>query len=195
MSKAARPVKPLLQQFNALFPYLELIARCNSLNPFSGRVVEAYWVGNSLLESVPKRELQKTVLSLQNFGLPRSTAEKKAAELPNGMLPHHSFHVFYVNFISEKVKPIVQNLGDCIVQWAKATEQTDNGIAARGFSLFLESGELKLREKEKTLKNPFNLSLNKGDLVSVHWGNAVEKLSEGQAKQLKNYTELTLSKL
>ena len=193
--EGAERVTPLLRGFNALFPYLDLIARCNELGPFSEQVVEAYWIGNSLLESVTKRELQKTVLSFQKFGLPRSIAEKKAVELPNGLLPHHSFHVLYVNFISQKVKPIVQNLGNCIVQWAKVTEQTDKGIVAKGFSLFSESNELKLREKKKTLKNPFKLELNNGDLISVHWGNAVEKLSEEQAKQLRHYSELTLEGL
>ena len=191
--EGAKIVKPLLKEFNALFPYLELISRCNNLDPFSEQVIEAYWVGNSLLESVSKRELQKTVLSFQSFGLPRRIAEKKAAELPNNLLPHHSFHVLYVNFISQKVKPIVKNLGECIVQWAKVVEETDKGIVAKGSSLFSESGELKLREKEKTLKNPFKLELNKGDLISGHWGNAVEKLSEEQSKRLKKYTELTLS--
>ena len=192
-AEGAEKVKPLLKEFNALFPYLELIARCNNLEPFNEQVIEAYWVGNSLLKSVSKRELQKTVLSFQSFGLPRSIAEKKAAELPNSMLPHHSFHVLYVNFISQKVKPIVQNLGECIVQWGSVLEESEKGIAVKGLSLFSESGELKLREKERILKNPFKLELNKADLVSVHWGNVVEKLSEEQENQLKKYTELTLS--
>ncbi|MDP6670432.1 MAG: DUF6390 family protein [archaeon] len=194
-TEGAEIVKPLLQQFNALFPYLELIARCNDLEPFNEQVIEAYWVGNSLLESVSKRELQKTVLLFQTLGLPRSIAERKAAELPTDLLPHHSFHVLYVNFISQKVKPIVKNLGECIVQRAKVVEETDKGIVANGITLFSESGELKLREKERTLKNPFELELTKGDLISVHWGNAVEKISEEQTKQLKKYTELTLSTL
>ncbi len=191
--EGAEKVKPLLHKFNALFPYLDLIARCNSLTPFHEQVVEAYWIGNSLLESVPKRELQKTVLSFQNLGLPRSIAERKAAELPNDLLPHHSFHVLYVNFISQKVEPIIQNLGNCMVHWATVKKETGKGLVANGVSLLSESGEFKLREKEKTLKNPFKLELNQGDLISIHWGNAVEKLSEQQAKQLKKYTELTLS--
>jgi hypothetical protein len=188
----AAEAKELLRHFNALHPYLELIAKANRLQPLDMQVVEAYWLGNKLLENIQYSEMQKTLLSFQNFGLPRQIAERKAALLPDGMLPHHSMHVLYVNSISKKVKPILKNLSDCLIQWALVKDKTRNGVKVKGIQLFLESKELKIREEEKTVKNPFNLQLQPGDLVSVHWKNAVEKISQGQAKNLKKFTEKTL---
>lgn len=189
----ASEAKELLKRFNALHPYLELIASANRLQPFDKEVVEAYWLGGNLLESVQYTEMQKTILNFQNFGLPRSIAERKAANLPDGMLPHHSMHVLYVNFISPKVKPFVQNLSKCLVQWATVKGQTNKGIRVKGVELLLESKELKLRESEKIVQNPFNLELHPRDLVSVHWKNAIEKISSDEVKDLKNCTEKALS--
>ncbi len=190
--ESAEIAKEQLTHFTALFPYLELIATENNLQPFDSEVIEAYWIGNSLLENVSFREIQKTILSFQHFGLPHSIAKKKAKELPDGIIPHHSMHVLYVNFISQKVDPIVKNLSSCLVQWAKVLEETPKGIRAKGIELFSESGELKLREKEKTLQNSFGLKLAPGELVSVHWNNVVEQISEDELKRLEKYTKATL---
>ena len=44
--------------FEGAWPYLELIAHCNhGGDPLSPAVVEAYWVGNGLLDQVTVREL------------------------------------------------------------------------------------------------------------------------------------------
>jgi len=184
--------KEALQKFYALFPYLELIATANDLQPFDAKVIEAYWIGNELLNNVQYSEIQKTILSFQKFGLPRSIAEKKAAELPDALLPHHSMHVLYVNFISPKVKPIIENLGNCLIQWAEVKGEAKNGFKAKGIELFSENGELKLREKEKTVQNQFNLQLQPRDLISVHWQNAVEKISFDELKSLRKFTEGTI---
>ncbi|MDP2973526.1 MAG: hypothetical protein Q8N60_00600, partial [Candidatus Diapherotrites archaeon] len=63
----------------------------------------------------------------------------------------------------------------------------------KGVELFSENGELKLREKEKTVQNQFNLQLKEKDLVSVHWQNVVEKISFDELKSLRKFTEGTLS--
>ena len=43
---------PLLRKFGGALPYLQLIARANGIaDPFDERVVEAYWIGNDLLEA------------------------------------------------------------------------------------------------------------------------------------------------
>ena len=44
----------LVQAFSGAWPYLELIsAGCDIRDPLDQRVVEAYWVGNELLDRVP----------------------------------------------------------------------------------------------------------------------------------------------
>src|SRR5690606_33686545 len=47
------PLEQMLARFTGALPYLRLIARENGIpDPFDERVVEAYWIGNELLERV-----------------------------------------------------------------------------------------------------------------------------------------------
>src|SRR4249919_2138534 len=49
-----RRIRELARGFEGAWPYLELIARANGIaDPLDGRVVEAYWLGNRLLDGVP----------------------------------------------------------------------------------------------------------------------------------------------
>ncbi|MBN1940741.1 MAG: hypothetical protein JW772_01005 [Candidatus Diapherotrites archaeon] len=182
-------IKELLDTFFGLHSYLELIATENSKQAYDFDVVEAYWIGNSLLENIERREIQKTILSLQNFGLPQKLAEEKASSLPVNMLPHHSLHVLHVNFITPKLKPLVDNLSHCMILWAKAESIAKNGkLKARAAELELLNGKFVLDQKFRALENPFNLKPRLGDVVSVHWGNAIQILETSEFKKLRKYT-------
>src|SRR5215210_5348134 len=57
----------LLRRFTGALPYLQLIARVNHIaDPFDSRVVEAYWIGNALLEQVEVRQLYDSLV--ERFG-------------------------------------------------------------------------------------------------------------------------------
>src|SRR4051794_22945599 len=54
---------PLQPRFTGALPYLQLIARANGIaDPFDARVVEAYWLGNELLDGVEVRQLYDSLL-------------------------------------------------------------------------------------------------------------------------------------
>ena len=51
-------LQQLASRFEGAWPYLQLIAACNKIDdPLDRRVVEAYWVGNALLDHVPSMTL------------------------------------------------------------------------------------------------------------------------------------------
>jgi len=55
-------LRGLLRKFTGAMPYLRLIAECNAiLDPFDARVVEAYWLGNNLLQGVEARALYNSL--------------------------------------------------------------------------------------------------------------------------------------
>ena len=72
-------------------------------------------------------------------------------------------------------------------------EVSEKGLKIKGTELLAEGGEIKLREKEKTVQNPLSLQPKAGDMISVHWNNAMEILSEERLNSLKKYTLHTLS--
>jgi len=50
-----------LKKFRAHYAYLTLIARANALEPFDKKAVEAFWIGNRLLESVSTQSLRRFI--------------------------------------------------------------------------------------------------------------------------------------
>ena len=86
----------LARAFSGAWPYLELIsAGCGIPDPLDHRVVEAYWVGNELLDRVPVGKIGDSMA--ERF---RQRVGNKFQFLAEGVLaggvPHHSFHVFGV---------------------------------------------------------------------------------------------------
>jgi len=76
------------RQFEGAWPYLEIIASAAGIaDPLDVRVVEAYWIGNDLLDNVDPESL---VAQLQE----RFVGQTGASWVPGSA--HHSFHVFAV---------------------------------------------------------------------------------------------------
>jgi hypothetical protein len=86
----------LARTFEGAWPYLALIAEANRIeDPLDPRVVEAYWVGNELLELVRPDRLARHVAD--RFGPRLGRAQARVTDaVAAGALPHHCFHVFAV---------------------------------------------------------------------------------------------------
>jgi hypothetical protein len=86
----------LARTFEGAWPYLTLIAQANRIaDPLDPRVVEAYWVGNELLDRVGPTTLARHVEDRFKGRIGRSWTRVVDA-VAAGAIPHHSFHVFAV---------------------------------------------------------------------------------------------------
>src|SRR3989338_10241950 len=72
-------LKVELRKFAAHFSYLKLIADCNGLMPFDERVVEAFWLGNGLLENVGRMDIRG--MMMERFVGRGRMSEKRARDL------------------------------------------------------------------------------------------------------------------
>src|SRR4051795_947636 len=87
-----------LKKFTGALPYLKLIARANGIpDPFDPRVVDAYWIGNSLLDHVEVRQLYDSLLARFGQQLQGRTRDLVLGKAPAGARAHHSFHVLDVH--------------------------------------------------------------------------------------------------
>ena len=180
-------IKSALRTFIGEHSYVQLIAEHHGIDEFCGEAIEAYWIGSPLLEGIP-REKVADLFNSKFRSLPESIRRQKIAGLPLQPLIHHSFHVLFTEFLTPKLPAIISNLDKCIVGWGKVLKNSAKGIEAKGVELVSANRELALRENPKTISNPFSLEPKKGSLISVHWDNAIEEVSEGQLKQLKKFT-------
>lgn len=93
-------VEMILSQFDTLYSYLKLISTENKiLDPFDQKVVEAYWIGNSLLDNISNRDyayLLQEELDLERKMERIKFRRVKAKILSKKFYPHHAFHVFNI---------------------------------------------------------------------------------------------------
>jgi hypothetical protein len=195
-----------VQAFSGAWPYLELISVGAGIrDPLDQRVVEAYWVGNELLDRVPIGKLGDSMA--ERF---RKQVGNKFQFLAEGVLgggvPHHSFHVFgvypWVGLLgNDRMTAHALNVLDrCRVRWGKVT-------AVHGDQATVESRPLGWDGRLLTLGEPVaetaRLALDgtalasseltsgiaPGDWVALHWDWICDKLTDRQLRALRGYSQ------
>jgi hypothetical protein len=188
-------LQPLLRQFTGALPYLKLIAHANGIaDPFDPRVVEAYWIGNELLEGVEVRQLYDALLERFGKQLQGRTRDLVLGKAPAGARPHHSFHVLDVHRRVGELEPTLRTLDDCRVSWGRVTSVEAAELVVERPPLVLRGGKLVLDppRQERVLRqldgHGFADSARVGEWVSLHWGWVCEVLDERQRRNLERYT-------
>jgi hypothetical protein len=192
-------LRKLARGFEGAWPYLELIAAANRIeDPLDARVVEAYWVGNSLLERVGTRLLGDSLESRFRARAGQSWSRLVEA-VPAGAVPHHSFHVFgiypWLGLLREgRVDEPLHVLDRCRVRWGQVLQVRGGEAVVRARPLLWDGRQLALGEpREETsyvrldglgLAGPVQV----GDWCSLHWSWVCERLDRPRLVALRHYT-------
>jgi hydrogenase maturation factor len=197
-----------LSEFAVLYPYLNLIAQENGIaDPFDLRVVEAYWIGNKLLEKVGMKAFAEHL----NYGqklqkrLPAKKLKWIMEKVPKGARIHHSFHVFsiFTRTGHHAVDHTLETMDSCRISHGEILQNDQSPISnfqsikVKTNKLVYENGRLRLDEGvEKEVALPVDSELEKnlksGDWVTFHWGFVCDKVSSEQVRNLKFYTKHNL---
>lgn len=184
-----------LQKFTGALPYLQLIARANGIaDLFDPRVVDAYWIGNSLLDHVEVRQLYDSLLARFGKQLQGRTRDLVLGKAPAGARPHHSFHVLDVHSRVGDFGQTLPTMDHCRVSWGSVVEVDGGELVVDRVPLTLGQGKLVLGEpvRERVVRQiegrGFVEQAAVGDTVSIHWGWACEVLSVDQFSRLERYT-------
>jgi len=186
-----------LSAFEALMPYLEAIAEKHHRDPFDFRVVEAYWVGNDLLDAFDRTDFERLLVALTRRGLPSSTARRLAERLPPNPLPHHVFHVAFVGVgaVTGHVPTTLKNMEACRPAWAEVTGASDELLRIRGPALVARPGGFELGpevDREVRYDPRVVIDPRPGDSVAVHWGWPALRLAPEQRAALEKYSRRSL---
>lgn len=189
----------IIQGFATLYPYLRLIARANGIeDPFDDRVVEAYWIGNELLENVERQTLFRTLL--EDHEIKKKVGQKSFDEISEkirqGAVPHHSFHVLNVwrRTGHHAVPHTLESMDSCRIGWGEVVAVDGPTVTAKTEPLVLRGGKLAIGEAiRRTLSRALEATgsiewVKPGDLVTSHWGVACEVVTPAQARTLQKYT-------
>lgn len=199
----ARPeaagLRHLARGFDGAWPYLQLIAGANGIpDPLDVRVVEAYWVGNSLLDRVPVASLGSSLDD--RFRHRAGTGWSRLAEvLESGARPHHNFHVFCVypwvgllrrGFVEEPLRI----LDRCRTRWGTVTDLAGDQAVVRSRGLEWIDGALRLgasRTESVTWRRDglaFVAAPEPGASVALHWDWLCDVLSPSRLRALRRET-------
>ena len=187
-----------LLRFEALEPYLTAIAAKHGRDPLDHDVVEAYWIGNELLDDLTRDDFRGILDVLTRRGLPRTMADALAAHLPERPLPHHVFHVSYVGVgnVTGHVKTTLPNMEACRPSWARVVRVSKGKLDLEKPPLELAGGRLRLGTAvRETVTYDLRVlpEVRKGDHVALHWNWPALVLTDGQLTNLKEYTERSLA--
>ena len=195
-------VVSVARRFSGAWPYLELIASSNAIaDPLDARVVEAYWIGNELLEGIPSTSLLGAIGSHPDSGL-GGAAQLRGAAMAGGVA-HHSFHVFAVYpwlavLRSGKREPALSVLERCRIRWGRIEAVDGENVIVRSRPLGFDGRDLVLLDErsEQACGSVggvgFVDDLVPGDLVSLHWDWVCDRLEPGALAHLEHFTMRSL---
>lgn len=189
----------ILEKFQNLYPYLAHIAHVNGIrDPFDDRVVEAYWIGNRLLEVAASK---KYFSLLDELDVKKKSGRERFDEIGkkvcSGGLPHHSFHV--LNIWNESGHEVLRDgwhaLAECLVSWGKVISVSGPYIDIQTELLTCDKsgvfalGAPTMRRLVRSLAADIDIDLLiAGQWIAVHWGAPCEVLSEEAVRRLRRYT-------
>ena len=192
----------ILSEFKTLHPYLTQIAHANGIkDPYDNRVVEAYWLGNELLDTVPQKTFYHHIK--ENLQLDKKSSAKQfeylKGKIRQGALMHHSFHVLNVwnRTGNTGTEHTLESLDKCRISWAKVINVTGPIMKVRRRPLILKDGKLALGpvKKEKVYRQLEASTIldhvKPGDNITVHWDLPCEVINQKQLDSLKKYTALS----
>ncbi|MFH0943243.1 MAG: DUF6390 family protein [Candidatus Beckwithbacteria bacterium] len=214
----------ILKEFKAMQPYLKLIARENGIaDEFDERVVEAYWLGNELLDKVSLKGFFDHALGK----LDRKSLKWFEVKLGRGAKPNHSFHVFNFWKRTGYVARLhtIETMDNCRISCGKVIRpMLGNTKFLRAHSYLTESDEtlraqksvfaIAGRNSHSLLVNTDRLVYKNGklgfepavkeisflegkyhpeELVTFHWNMVCEKINKTQKENLDKYTRLALN--
>jgi len=184
-----------LKKFTGALPYLQLIARENGIpDPFDPRVVDAYWIGNSLLDRVEVRQLHDSLLARFGKQLQGRTRDLVLGKAPAGARPHHSFHVLDVHSRTGDFGQSLATMDHCRVSWGTVVEVDGSELVVDRVPLVLAAGKLALGApvRERIMRQiagrGFVDAAQVGEAVAIHWGWACEVLTAAQQARLEWYS-------
>ena len=189
----------LLRAFKTMYPYLRLIADANNIrDPFNSRVVEAYWLGNRLLETVEKKKYYQNLLEEQEIKkrVGRKSFEEITNKIIRGAVPHHSFHVLNIWRRTGHLERehTLESMDQCRISWGSVSAVDGPFISVKTEPLIYENGKLKLgnpvfQRVTRNLESFGNITeVAVGDIISIHWGIPCEVITPQQTASLKKYT-------
>jgi hypothetical protein len=186
--------------------YLELIAAAAGIaDPMDARVVEAYWVGNELLDALDPEALAAELRRRFAGQLVGPAAGRWERMRPEDATAHHGFHVLAVYpwcaLLPVRSRAALAVLESCRIRWGTVTRIDGDRLGVASRPLTWDGSRLALGgEREESVRwrdadsAPAG-TVEPGEVVACHWDWACDRLTAQQVAQLAERTARQLDTL
>ena len=196
-----RALRELARSFEGAWPYLELIARANGLpDPLDRRVVEAYWLGNSLLDGVGPRRLGD---SLETRFRPRLRAERLALagrqargrRRPGPRLPRPRRLPARRPAAHGSTDGALAVMDSCRIRWGRVLERDGDWLVVNAVPLVDDRWPARPRASSHRTdpgvarRGRLRRRDRARDVVAIHWSWACDRLSPRRLADLIGWTD------
>jgi len=186
--------------FEGAYPYLQLLAGSNHrTDPLDADVVEAYWIGNELLDHVPPHDFGTSIDD--RFRRRAGSSWRHVDQtIPHGVA-NHSYHVLHVmpwaglmrdGIVDEPLRIVDR----CRISWAEVLPGAtgDYRTLVRRTPLVWAGSRLVYGDPVvEAVDSP--IPVEPGDVVAVHWDWICERLDPRQLAWLRSVTDRQLREL
>jgi hydrogenase maturation factor len=195
-----KQIEKELKKFIVLNPYLQTIAEVTNLDPFSYKVIEAYWLGNDLLEQFKLGHYQILLKYFVKQGVPGWLVKELENKQPKVFIPIHLFNILHVGVgkASGSVPFNLESINNCMVRWGKVKSIINSQ------KLKIEAVKLKKQNDQYILGNKISDykyysqlvgKLKIGDQVAVHWGWIAKKITQKEKEEIRKWTDRLIENL
>lgn len=191
----------LLHSFHGAMPYLRQIGAATGADPLDRAVVEAYWVGNPLVERVAKRDLNEEVMARFGGGLGTQAGDVSNLVMTAGV-PHHNFHVFCVYpwlglLRAGWSEHPVHVMDRCRIRWGTVVDLVADEAVVKTNLLTWDGDRLSLGpdvvEMAYWRRGGYaQVAPKPGDQVSLHWNWVCDVLRPASQRTLHSITRRIL---
>jgi hypothetical protein len=183
----------IVKQYEGAWPYLELIGGISELDPLDRRVVEAYWIGNELLDGFDTLTWGNSVD--ERFRRRAGDRWEIVASGIEGGAPNHAFHVFcvypWVGLLrSGYADHALEVIDRCRIRWGTVEASVGLDVVVRSSPLTWDGDTLAMGEPrlETVVGALHGAEYITGSVVSLHWDYVCEQLNPRQLRHLQSQT-------
>jgi len=197
-ARTAAGMGETVRAFDGAWAYLETIAAATGLDPLDPGVVEAYWVGNKLLDRVDPVTFGREIRA--RFAT-ETGADWGVLDGVHVAAPHHSFQVFtvypWVRLLG-RGDAALQVLDRCRIRDGEVLVVDGDEVVVRSRPLLWDGQALSLgepvSERARWAQGGRSLlaAVVPGDVVALHWDWVCDRLTPEQAVALEERTAAQL---
>lgn len=186
-------------KFNTMYPYLKTLSQISGLPPLSYKVVEAYWLGNELLDLAKPEDYDLLVKNFEEQGIKQAVKDPLIQALkthkPRQFIPFHLFHILYLGI--GKTNGLAVPAGAvnfCMVRWGRVEKIVGNRALIDLGCIKDENYPPEITKLDKRLIFDRELlpGLHEDQRVASHWGSVVKVITEEEEKRLTLWTNKVL---